>query len=214
MIQVTRKLEAVFQNIERERMQDMPMCNPVLRVEAVNFRQWGQYYFGVMLTPWFMNLMLLPVDSVIKPGMESGALARLAEGSKQMHIFPSGHYEFISGYEAGLGNFLMCSLFSPMFEFGDQQAAVDTANSVLEEMMQADNRGSLSTHQKTIGTLCRDEQGMLTDNNKNVGIPADTENSNMALDEPRLDHEPGLAMSRREFLRVGRKRRGEHYRGD
>ena len=179
MEQITQKLEAVFRRIEQERMRDIPVCHPALKVEAVGFREWGNYYLGVMVTPWFMNLMLLPV--------RSDDFAGLKEGGKQVHVFPSGRYEFISGQEADLGSYLVCSLFSPMHDFANQQTAVATANQVLAELMDVRNRDSISTEaQEDIADTRTHEQ-------KQTG---------------------GAPLSRRDFLRGGARRSGEHNRGD
>ena len=37
--------------------------NPAVEVEAVGFAPWDAHWLGVMVTPWFMNLMLLPRDA-------------------------------------------------------------------------------------------------------------------------------------------------------
>ena len=36
------------------------MLNPALSVEAVGFRPWDEHWLGVLVTPWFMNLWLMP----------------------------------------------------------------------------------------------------------------------------------------------------------
>jgi [NiFe] hydrogenase assembly HybE family chaperone len=131
---IKQQLETIFRRIQAERMQDVPVCNPALRVEAVGFREWGDYVLGVMLTPWFMNLMLLPRNPQTFVAMQ--------EGSKQLHHFPSGSYEFIYGSEEGLGAYQVCSLFSPMHEFADQETAVETARQVLDAMMEESHRES------------------------------------------------------------------------
>ena len=40
--ELTRKLEAVFGMIERERMHDIPILNPSLRVAAIGMRPFGE----------------------------------------------------------------------------------------------------------------------------------------------------------------------------
>jgi [NiFe] hydrogenase assembly HybE family chaperone len=178
--EIKQKLESVFRRIEQEHMRDVPVCNPALQVEAVDFRVWGEFYLGVMITPWFMSLMLLPV----RPDGDGN----VQEGSKQVHVFPSGSYEFISGEfisgrEADLGSYQVCSLFSPMHEFGEQQTAVDTAKMILVELMQARNRDGASTKSKTETTAIQ--------------------NQDKKWDAP---------MSRRDFLRGGRSRKRERHR--
>lgn len=122
----TSLLEAVFRRIETERMAEVPILNPRLEVEAVNFTNWQGHWLGVLVTPWFMNLILLP-------GME-GAWVSLPEGGKRSIGFASGTFEFIAGCEERLGEYLACSLFSPVLEFADQEAARLTALAALEAL--------------------------------------------------------------------------------
>ena len=113
------------------------MLNPALEVKAVGFRGWRGRCLGVLITPWFMNLMLLPA--------EGDEWEELQIGTRQLHNLPSGDYEFILGEEAGIGRYLSCSLFSPMFEFADQGAALATAEAVMTALMQPLNRDGAAT---------------------------------------------------------------------
>ena len=121
------KLERAFARIARERMADVPILNQAIGIHAIGFRRWQQGFLGVMVTPWFMNLMLLPG--------EDESWDELPELSQSTQLFPSGRYEFTLGHEHGLGRYRMCSLFSPMFEFADDAAAVATAQAVMTELM-------------------------------------------------------------------------------
>lgn len=125
-------LERVFAHIQATRMRGLPILNPVLDVEAVGMRLWHGHCLGVLITPWFMNLMLLP--------NEGDDWSDLPPGAARQHVFPSGRYEFIVGEEAGIGRYQMCSLFSPVFEFADQAAAVATAEAVMEALMSPGSR--------------------------------------------------------------------------
>ncbi len=123
-------LEQVFAHIAATRMRDVPVQNHALRVQAVGFApqadsDGGEWLMGILVTPWFMNLVCLPVD-----------LARLGEtvpgvGQKASRQIGGEHFEFIGAHEEGLGAFACCSLFSPMFEFADHAGAVATACEVL-----------------------------------------------------------------------------------
>ena len=101
------------------RMQGLSFVNPAVDVEAVAFAPWGGHWLGVMVTPWFMNLMLLPRDPA--------AWEPLAPGAKRSYAFPAGSYEFIGARDAQAGDYLACSLFSPLLEFGDHEAARQVA---------------------------------------------------------------------------------------
>jgi [NiFe] hydrogenase assembly HybE family chaperone len=106
------------------RMRDLPVYNGLLRVETVGARLDGDRVACVLISPWFMNVMVLPLDA------ERGEV--LPEGSKRMLRFPSGDYEAIAGRIDGVGTFESISLFSPMFEFGDQAVARLSAQAAAE----------------------------------------------------------------------------------
>ena len=134
-------LENTFRKIQRERMNDVPILNTNIKVQAVGFQGWENSYLGVMITPWFMNLMLLSGDTE--------HWDELPELSKTSRNFPSGRYEFITGFESDIGKYQMCSLFSPMFEFQDHAAAFDTAEAIMRELMNEENNepGDISSQQ-------------------------------------------------------------------
>jgi [NiFe] hydrogenase assembly HybE family chaperone len=123
------QLEQVFAHIGATRMQGVPVLNAALRVQAVGFERLDEVgtpvLLGILITPWFMNLLRLP--------LAVEAVASVAEqGSKRSHICGGHLFEFIAAQEDALGSFEACSLFSPMFEFADQAGAVATANEVLK----------------------------------------------------------------------------------
>jgi [NiFe] hydrogenase assembly HybE family chaperone len=122
------------------RMQGLDVVNAALAVEAVGFAPWDEHWLGVMLTPWFMNLTLLPRNP---RGWQP-----LATGAKRRYTFPAGEYEFVGADDAALGSYQVCSLFSPVHEFADQETArlvatlaraalFDAANAVVAEMPRA-----------------------------------------------------------------------------
>jgi [NiFe] hydrogenase assembly HybE family chaperone len=123
------QLEQVFAHIGAARMQGVPVLNAALRVQAVGFEvldsEQPPMLLGILVTPWFMNLLRLPLAS------DSAAVAP-QPGSKRGHVCGGQLFEFIAGQEEALGSFEACSLFSPMFEFADQAGAVATATEVLK----------------------------------------------------------------------------------
>ena len=135
-------LEQAFERVQRGPMAGVPMLNPALRVQAVGFRHWQSHWLGVLITPWFMNLVLLPrIDSAWLP---------LAERDKRTLAFPAGRFEFIGGHDPALGDYQACSLFSPMFEFADHGGAVATAAAVLEGLFQAPRPPPAATPQPSV----------------------------------------------------------------
>ena len=117
-------LEAAFRRIAATRMAGLPMNNAALRVQAVGFRDWADgTCVGVLITPWAINLVL-----VAAPG---GRDLYLPADRRETWRFPSGDYDFMGGQEPECGAFQFCSLFSPAFEFRDQESAVETAAAIM-----------------------------------------------------------------------------------
>lgn len=127
------RLEAVFRDIAATRMQGVPLLHPGLQVQAVGFapEPEGSSALGVLVTPWFMNLMRLPLD----------AAEPLGPGQVCSQRIGAHRLSFIGAHEAAFGPYAMCSLASPMFEFADQNAAVATAHEVLAQLRQPPAKG-------------------------------------------------------------------------
>ncbi len=127
------RIISTFQMIHEERMAGIPILNSKLDVDAVGFERFEDHFVGILVTPWFMNLMLLPVQDPPSDGAVSVNQPQI--GSNINVSLPAGRFEFIAGYEDALGPFMSCSLFSPMFEFADQETAMITAQSAYSEVM-------------------------------------------------------------------------------
>jgi len=129
-------LQRTFEIVWRERMHRLPMLNPALAVEAVGFRAWRDHWLGILVTPWFMNLVLMPrVDA---------AWQAIGERESRHHVFPAGVFEFIGAREPTLGDYQACSLFSPMFEFADQGEARAIALASLDALFDVATRDAPS----------------------------------------------------------------------
>jgi [NiFe] hydrogenase assembly HybE family chaperone len=124
--QISYTLEKIFNEISAKRMCGLPIINASLSVQAVGFNRFGEDYLGILITPWFMNLMLLP-------GPDSHW--REQPSSKIDKHFPYGTFEFTVGSEAQIGTYALCSLFSPMFQFENQAAALATAQAALQGLL-------------------------------------------------------------------------------
>ena len=133
-----------FEQVLTERMADLPIVNPELRVEAIGFRfaapraadcadsgqvgsgplvgYQGSVGEGVLITPWFMSLVRLPAARIE---------VRQSTGVKRVRQFGTERFEFIGNHDAQPGYFETCALFSPMSGFADQAIARDTGLQVL-----------------------------------------------------------------------------------
>jgi [NiFe] hydrogenase assembly HybE family chaperone len=124
------RLESAFTRIWKTRMQGLPFLNPALRVEAVGFRSWQGEWLGALVTPWFVNLVLMPGE---------GEWTALAEGDERFVTLPAGRFRFICGRDEELGEYHACSLFSPAQAFEDHATARAGAAASLEALFDAGN---------------------------------------------------------------------------
>jgi [NiFe] hydrogenase assembly HybE family chaperone len=111
-------LTAAYRSIA-QRMDGLTFVNPAIEVEAVGFAPWESHWLGVMVTPWCINLMLLPRDA--------SAWTSLPQGQKLSYRFPAGDYDFISSRDETVGEYQMCSLISPVLEIPDHATAREVA---------------------------------------------------------------------------------------
>ncbi len=122
------RLRETFEGIHRERMAGLPILNPCLSVAVVEGREWMGEGIDVLVTPWCMNLIALPLDpSAVKPK---------PMGWSRVIPFPTGRFEFLASEEPGIGPFAACSLFSPMGDFPNQETALATARAVLDTLFE------------------------------------------------------------------------------
>lgn len=125
---VAARLVAAFEAIHRERMAGLPILHPGLAVAVVDGRRWQGHWLGVLVTPWCMNLMLVPA-----PGSE---LAVGGQGASRLLDLPAGRFELLVSELDGVGTIAACSLFSPMHAFADQEAAEATAAVVMVSLFE------------------------------------------------------------------------------
>ena len=109
------------------KVKGMPIYNPTLAIEAVGFREHDGRKVGVIVTPWFMNLTVLPSPA---------DLALWVDGSRTRLAFPSGAYDFVVTDLQDVGLIGTCSLFSTMTEFTDHEAAQLAATTVADALFQ------------------------------------------------------------------------------
>lgn len=121
---IADRVESVYRGIHQTRMRDIPILNAALSVQAVGFRRHEDHWLGALVTPWSINLLRLPI---LSPGLSTPPT-----GSVRTLGFPAGEFEFIAGYEPGIGAYESCSLYSPVNEFADQAAAVATAFAAID----------------------------------------------------------------------------------
>lgn len=120
-VSVTQLVER-FEQTYRDHMEGLPVVNEALDVEAIGFRDFQDHQLGVLVTPWFMNLILLP-------GTDSWSAA--AQGDLSAIAFPSGPIEFTVCHDDALGTYLSAVLFSSVTDVPDQAGARQLALDVM-----------------------------------------------------------------------------------
>lgn len=114
---------ALFTHIAHTRMAGLPLLNPQLHVQTVGWQAaepgWAD---GVLLTPWFMSLVRLPLRE---------ALTVLRVGHRGARACGSKAFDFLGHHEPGFGAWESCALFSPMAGFASQAQAVAVAEDAL-----------------------------------------------------------------------------------
>jgi [NiFe] hydrogenase assembly HybE family chaperone len=128
---IAARVESTFERVRRERMAGLPFVNEALRVELVGLRRWRGLWLGVLVTPWFMNLLLLPGDGAAEGEEVPARWPAVRTGDYAQFAFPAGVMSFLAGREGEVGEYLSCSLFSPVFEFAGHDVARQTAEACL-----------------------------------------------------------------------------------
>lgn len=147
------RLEQMYLHIWSTSMHDLPFVNSALSVEAVGFRRWQSAnssahgtpprlpampaddagdaagdWVGAVITPWFINLFLLPGGGNLWSDLASG---------ERCHInFPIGPLEFIADYNvaAEVPAYQYCPLFAPPGQIVSQTAARAAATAALDAL--------------------------------------------------------------------------------
>jgi [NiFe] hydrogenase assembly HybE family chaperone len=109
------------------RVKGMPIYNPTLAIEAIGFREHEGRHLGVLVTPWFMNVMALPSAEDLKVWVKDSTV-RI--------VLPSGAYDFMITELQDVGLVGSFSLFSTMTEFTDHEAAQLAAKTVAEALFE------------------------------------------------------------------------------
>ena len=124
-------LEAMYRRVWETSMHDMPFVNSALTVTAVGFRRHEGDWVGAIITPWFLNLFLLPGGGSLWTDLASGDRVKIP--------FPVGELEFIADFDPGgdIPAYQYCPLFAPVSQFVAHEAAVAAAEAALDALFTA-----------------------------------------------------------------------------
>jgi [NiFe] hydrogenase assembly HybE family chaperone len=118
---------ARYEWIHAERMCGLPILNPALRVATIGFREHGTDAVGVLVTPWFMNLVVLPDD-------DSGCQV---QGDRVDYALPGGVLEMTVHCDDELGGYLSVVLYRDVMAIPDMACAQTLAADILHRLFDA-----------------------------------------------------------------------------
>ena len=108
-------------------MSDLPLYNDKIGVEAVDFMPFGAMGLGALVTPWFINLVFLPLDEVAYEADRVGRIAVIE--------LPAGQRSFSLGGDEITGMYWSHSILSPLNQIVSHDAAVILARAKLAEAL-------------------------------------------------------------------------------
>ncbi|WP_455205978.1 [NiFe]-hydrogenase assembly chaperone HybE [Kaarinaea lacus] len=124
------QLEQRFKQIGNERLVGLPIYNDSLVVEAIEFQPCGDDSIGALVTPWFINIMLMPKS-------DNSWQAR-SLGERINYELPGGEQEFMLGEDEVVGRYLFRTVASPTHCYHSQEAARSAAQKSLQTLLAVD----------------------------------------------------------------------------
>lgn len=147
------QLVAHFEHVWNTTMHDMPFVNGALSVEAVGLQRYEGDWLGVVITPWFINLFLLPGGGRLWHDLPTGEHGTVA--------LPVGELEFIGdnpGAGAAVAAYQYCPLLSPVQQVENQEAARAIARDALTAVLTPPAVGNVAPAVTTSGAAHGSEQ--------------------------------------------------------
>jgi [NiFe] hydrogenase assembly HybE family chaperone len=129
-------LQEHFEEIRVTHMRGLPILNPHMAVEVVAVRDFGEHRMCVLITPWFMNLVLLPGNEEWS-GVEQGESVSIE--------LPRESLDFMVSHDDAIATFLSVVLFRTVTDFPDQDTAREVARQVMHELFTSDKKTARKT---------------------------------------------------------------------
>lgn len=99
------RLITQYREIAQQQMQEIPFLHPTMSISAT-LQEFDAQWFGCVLTPWMLSLVILPGPQQIWSRRNMGERIGLQ--------LPHGNMTFIVGELPHIGQLLSCSLMSPI----------------------------------------------------------------------------------------------------
>lgn len=121
-------LETHFKSVHKDEMDDLKLCNKNVHVEGIGFHLHDNHWIGIMITPWFLNLMIIPQSGQPWPELTEG------RGKDIVLEFPCGNLKFAPRIDPVIGSHLCCLLASPLNDYKTHDEVVSIAHQVLADL--------------------------------------------------------------------------------
>lgn len=120
-------LKETFQKIVEQDMKDLPFLHPGVEVDTYGFQIFENQWVGALLTPWMLSILILPGPGQVWP---------VRKVSDKLGVtFPRGDATFMVGHIDAIGQYLSCSLMSPLDKKIGQFALSEMANQSVRELL-------------------------------------------------------------------------------
>lgn len=119
--------QASLERIAATKMKNLPVCNRKIRVQVLSFVRYKGHWFGVVITPWSIFVVMACGDPHSWPHTETTQFVDIK--------LPAGEFTFTGMDDEYLGKYLACSLMSPVDPMFDQTSAVQFSTIAFSSMM-------------------------------------------------------------------------------
>ncbi|MER2539014.1 MAG: [NiFe]-hydrogenase assembly chaperone HybE [Azonexus sp.] len=116
-------LEAHFQQLWEESVADTRQTNPALQVKVIGFVRCEGDWVGVMVTPWFIHLLLLPGGGTL--------WGDIPDGQRRYLDLPGSTYYFTATEAPGIGPYQYTALLDNINQVADMATARHLADDAL-----------------------------------------------------------------------------------
>lgn len=120
-------LEQTFTEIAQGEMQTLPFFRAQVPVRALGFQCYEGQWVGVMLTPWMLSILVLPGPDQVWDSRPLGERLGLS--------LPFGNAVFHVSEIGAIGQYLSCSLMSPLDPAMSAEQALQLATDVSRQVL-------------------------------------------------------------------------------
>ncbi len=127
--EIAVRLGSIFEGILAGEMAGLPLLNPKIGVETLEFQEFEGRTIGIVVSPWLMSLIMLPSKQL------GDDWTKFEIGDQHVHTFPSGDYKFLVNHFDGIGVCQLHAIHSPMSSFFSHEHAKAAARQFIRNLM-------------------------------------------------------------------------------